>query len=123
MHTSHYTVNSVGQNSAQGYSDNFGPFLGSRCSVVCSASKGCDCSRISKFLAVANLCRDYLAASGIFPRPSLSTSSETLCIKITKTLVAAPEATFAFDFVAEVLTTRGWFDRIVRKERKWRLAV
>ncbi len=64
MHTSHYTVNRVVQNSAQGYSDNFGSLL-SRCSVVCSASKGCDCSRIAKFLAVANLCRDHLAASGI----------------------------------------------------------
>ena len=65
LHTSHNTVNRVVQNSAQGYILEVFNDLSVASALREQLSERLRCSRIAKFLAVANLYRDQLAASGI----------------------------------------------------------
>ena len=64
LHTSHNTVNRVVQNSAQDYILEVLNDLAVASALREQSSERFRCSRIAKFLAVANLCRDQLAARG-----------------------------------------------------------
>ena len=65
FNTSDNTVNRVVQNSAQGYILEVLNDLAAASTLRDQLSGRLRCSGIAKFLAVANLCRDQLAASGI----------------------------------------------------------